>query len=124
MHCSIHLIRRVARLVLTALLLAQGIHFAQACVADVDRPAMAFSSDHCQQQGQQTPSPNACLSQCLQADQSFSAHQAELPAAPNVVALVLPVECIQQSVVGVSTSTQIIFDSSPPLAFKFCSLQL
>jgi hypothetical protein len=124
MRFSIHLIRWIARLVLAALLLAQGIHFAQACVADADRPAMAFGSDHCKQQSQQTPSPNACLSQCLQADQSFSAHQAELPAAPNVVAFVLPIECVQLLVLGVSSSTRTTFDTSRPLAFKFCSLQL
>jgi len=119
-----HLLRWVARLVIAALLLAQGIHFAQACVADANAPVMAFGSDHCKKQGQQSSSPNACLSQCLQGDQSSSAYQAELPAAPNVVALVLPIDCLQPSVLRVSSSTQSLFDSSPPLAFKFCSLQL
>ena len=124
MHFSIHRIRWVARLVLAALLLAQGIHFAQACVVDADRPAMAFGADHCKAQ-QQTPiSPNACLSQCLQADQSSSAYHADVPAAPNVAALVLPIECIQQPVPGVFTSTRIILDRSPSPAFRFCSLQL
>jgi hypothetical protein len=126
MRFSTLLIRSVARLVLAALVLGQGIHFAEACVLNVDRPAMAFTAgDHCKVHGQQAPiSPNACLSQCLQAGQSSPAYPADIPAAPYVAALVLPVECIQQPILGVFTSTQTRVDSSPPVAFRFCSLQL
>ena len=125
MRSSIHRVRWVARLALAALLVAQGIHFAQACVVNADRPAMAFGADHCKTQNQQTPiSPNACLSQCLQADQSSSIYHADVPGAPNLAALVLPIECIQQPVGRVFTSTRIILDRGPSPAFRFCSLQL
>ena len=126
MRFSIQLVRSIARLVLAALLLGQGVHFAQACLLNADRPAMAFTAgDQCKMHERQAPvSPNACLSQCLQGDQSSGAYQTDVPAAPNVVALVLPIEFVQQAVLRVFTSTQAIFDSSPPLAYKFCSLQL
>jgi hypothetical protein len=87
---------------------------------------MAFDAgDQCKMHERQAPvSPNACLSQCLQGDQSSAAYQADVPAAPNVVALVLPIESVQQAVPRIFTSTRGIFHLSPPLAYKFCSLQL
>lgn len=126
MRFTAHWIRSLARLVLAALLLAQGIQFAQACVMNAHRPALAFAAgDHCNVPGKQAPIvPNACLNQCLQADQSSAAHHVGIPGAPDVVVFVLPVECVQSSVLGVVTRTQFIGDSSPPPALRFCSLQL
>ena len=74
-----------------ALLLVQGIHSAQACFADAHRPAMAFQSGHCGTAGDGgNINPNACLTQCLQSDQSNSSHQLEIPSAALVGVLVLP----------------------------------
>jgi hypothetical protein len=118
--------RSVARLVLAAVLLMQAIHVARACVVHADRPAIAFSvQDHCKPQGKQAPLPaNACLTQCLQADQTSTASHVPVPAAPDVLALVLPFDCIVQPVPGAYTSAQTIVGNSPPLALRFCSLQL
>ena len=124
MRFSLHQFRWIARLVLAALVLAHAIQFAQACALDAQRPAMAFAADHCKTPDQQAPmSANACLNQCLQPDQSSTA-EAGLPPAPNVVALVLPVERIGQSLRSVVTTSEAVFDSSPPLTIRFCSLQL
>ncbi len=118
-------IRVIARLMMGALLLVQGIHFVQACVVAIDQPTMAFAaSGECQMQGSHGPvSPNACLSQCLQGDQSSPAYQIALLAAANVAVLSLPLPINTSSPLKPCLAESIGNRDPPPL-IRFCSLLL
>ena len=119
------LVKSIARLMLAALLLVQGIYVAQACVFNADRPTLAFAqADHCKMQDKHgSVSPNACLSQCLQADQSSAAHPADIPPAPGSVLLVLPLLSDGAMAKGFSKIDP-INDTGPPPLRRFCSLLL
>ena len=119
------LIKSIARLMLATLLLVQGIHIVQACVFNADRPTLAFAqADHCKMQDKHgSVSPNACLSQCLQADQSSAAHPADIPPGPSTVLLVLAIPSDDAMVKGFSKIDPTNDTGPPPLA-RFCSLLL
>ena len=118
-------LRLVARLMILALLLVQGVHSAQACLAVTNRPAMAFNGGHCKTGGHDDKiNPNACLTQCLQSDQSNSSHQVHIPSAPLTSVLILPaVETAcppatpRRSVLGAVAT-------GPPPSIRFCSFLL
>jgi hypothetical protein len=118
-------IKHLCRLILAALFLMQGMHLAQACLITASGPAMAFSqADHCAMQGKHGPvSPNVCLSQCLQGDQSVSAQPMAVPSAATAVMAVLPIVADTAFVDRFSLLER--FDSrSPPPLIRFCSFRL
>jgi hypothetical protein len=118
-------VRAIAKLMLGALLLVQAVHLAQACVVAVDRPAMAFAaSDHCKTHStQHEVPPNACLSQCLQGDQSSPAYEIALPPPANVVLLTLPA-ATDASSPSKLCAPEPIGNRDPPPVIRFCSLLL
>jgi hypothetical protein len=119
-------IKTCARLMLAVLLLVQGIHFAKACILPSDAPAMAFTTgEPCKMPmgDEQDPiTPNACLSQCLQGDQSSGACEFAVPPASNI-ALTLPASIDAGCAPRFTVSESIGNRSTPPL-IRFCSLQL
>src|SRR5690242_1832568 len=125
MRLSIESTRWIARWVLGILLLAQGIYVAQACVDDFARPTMAFGAKPCaMNHDEQAPLPNACLSQCLQADQTAGGALADVPAPANPPALILPTAFVATPFIAGALSSRCISDSGPPLLIKHCSLRL
>ncbi len=125
MRISRHGLRVFSRLVLLVLLSAQGIHAAQACFADAKRPTMAFSGGHCGTPGQSGHvDPNACLSQCLQSDQSSSGHQVELPGPMLATVLVLPSEPSVHVSSVLWHAAQRVLETGPPAPIRFCSFLL
>jgi hypothetical protein len=118
-------IKQLCRLILAALFLMQGIHLAQACLVTASGPAMAFSQgDHCAMQGKHgSVSPNACLSQCLQGDQSVSAQPMAVPPAATTIMAVLSMA--SDAAIVDRFSLLECFDSrSPPPLIRFCTFRL
>ena len=120
------LIRSVDQLMLVVLLLVQGVHFAQACVLNADRPKMAFGeADHCKMHNNSGPvSPNACLTQCLQTDQSSATQPVSIPSAVNAVLFILPELPPSHALPIAGLSVDLCEDSTPPPILRFCSLLL
>ena len=118
-------LRFAARLMVLALLLVQGIHSAQACFADAHGPAMAFKGGHCGTAGAADKiNPNACLTQCLQSDQSNSSHQVEIPSAPLAGVLVLPAITTVCPPAPSGRSVLGAVETGPPPSIRFCSFLL
>ena len=117
--------RHVARVVLSTLLLAQAIGIAQACLPDANKPAMAFAGSPCKMNGDHQPmSPNACLSQCLQADQSPTAHHPGIPSLSEPTVLIAPRALFDRSSAHLFVRSECFTDSAPPPPIRFCSLLL
>jgi hypothetical protein len=106
------------------MLLMQGVQFAQACLADIHHPVMAFKGGHCGTPGQGHANPNACLTQCLQSDQSNSNHQLEIPSAPLVGVLVLPAITTVCPPAPSGHSVVGAVETGPPPSIRFCSFLL
>ena len=115
----------MVRWVLAVLMLAQLINVAQACLLEVARPAMAFAGAPCEMgDPQRTMLPNACLAQCLQADQSTTADHTALPLVPNVAALIAPEPCVSARLRGLVSSLVCHGGTGPPPSIRFCSMLL
>lgn len=116
--------RYLTRLVLAAVLFAQGILAAHACVEPVAGAALAVSGKqsvetmHCHEA--ESVNPNECLMHCTQSDQvNLDQHaMAALPANEVVLQLVLPAE---QPKVLASSYAPLVLDTGPPLSIRFCS---
>ena|SRR5215468_62559 len=124
MRLSATRLRFVAKMLLLGLLSVQGVHAAQACFADAHRPAMAFKHGHCGTPSQGHVSPNACLTQCLQSDQSNSSYQVEVPSAPLAGAVVLPAITTVCSPAPLRYSVLGAVETGPPHSIRFCSFLL
>ncbi len=118
-------LRVFARLVLLALLSAQGIHAAKACFADANRPEMAFSGGHCGGLGQSYHvDPNSCLTQCLQSDQFSSGYHVEIPSPELAAVLVLPAVPTAHPPAVVWHTLLAASQTGPPPSIRFCSFLL
>ena len=107
------------------MMLAQLINVAQACLLEAARPAMAFAAAPCEMGDQQrTMLPNACLAQCLQADQSTAADHTALPPVPSQAALIVPEPCVSARPCGMVSSLVCHSGTGPPPSIRYCSLLL
>jgi hypothetical protein len=118
----------LARLMLGVLLLVQAIHLAQACLVPFDRPAMAFAQgEPCKMPmgavHDNPITPNACLSQCLQGDQSSGGYELALPSLSDAVIFIVPLSRDAQFGRGFPTTESNAKHDPPPLV-RFCSLLL
>lgn len=116
--------RYLTRLVLAAVLFAQGILAAHACVEPVAGAAQAVSGKqsvetiHCHEA--EKVNPNECLMHCTQSDQvNLDQHaMAALPA--NEVELHVVMPSLQYKVLTPSYAPMVL-DTGPPLSIRFCS---
>ena len=110
-------------LVAAALLFAQAIGAAHACVGAARSAAMAFAGSHHESGCTQTVNQNACLQQCTADNQSTAQVQvavAEMPALP-----VLSVPAAPDSGAGLPDAIIVLARSpDPPPSIRFCSFQL
>ena len=113
----------LSRVLIGAMLFAQAVNAAQACVMPELSPAMAFAQSQHDIDCDNRVNPNSCLQQTTATDQSFS--QAEVPVLgmPNVVVLTLPRELVATTSYVVATALP-HRSTDPPLSFRFCSFQL
>ena len=116
-------LRFVARLLLFALLSGQGVLAAQACFAEVHRPAMAYSGGHCGTPEQGHANPNTCLTQCLQSDQSSSGYHVEVPGPVLIAFVVLPTTRVCPPI-PLRHSVLAVPETGPPPPIRFCSFLL
>ncbi len=116
--------RYLTRLVLAAVLFAQGILAAHACVEPVAGAAQAVSGKqsvetmHCHEV--ESVNPNECLMHCTQSDQvNLDQHSmAALPANKVVLHVVMP---YSQHKVNAVEYTPLVLNTGPPLSIRFCS---
>ena len=110
-------------LVAAALLFAQAIGAAHACVGAAQSPAMAFAQSHHEGGCTQTVNQNACLQQCTADNQSTAQVQfavAEMPALP-----VLSIPVAPDSSARLPDTVIVLARSpDPPPSIRFCSFQL
>jgi hypothetical protein len=117
--------RIVTGWLLAILTFAQLINVAQACLLEAARPAMAFVTAPCPMGGEQeSMSPNVCLSQCLQADQSSSSTHFALPSAPLVAVLIVPEARVNARPTAPFSRIARHGGTGPPPPIRFCSLLL
>jgi hypothetical protein len=114
----------LTRLMLAAVLFAQGILAAHACVEPVAGAAQAVSGKqsvetmHCHEV--ESVNPNECLMHCTQSDQvNLDQHaMAALPANEVVLHVVMPP--VQHKVLT-PLYASLVLDTGPPLSIRFCS---
>ncbi len=110
-------------LVAAALLFAQAIGAAHACVAASPSPAMAFAETSHEGGCTEQVNRNACLQQCTADNQSTSEVQlavAEMPALP-----VLTVPVARDTSARLPDVVIVLARSpDPPPSIRFCSFQL
>ena len=113
----------ICRLVTAAMLFAQAIGVAQACIEAAPSPSMAFTqTDHDGDCGK-TVNQNACLQQCTAGDQSSAQVQVAVATMPAIAVLVVSVApgraaCPADALASLSHSPD------PPASIRFCSFQI
>jgi hypothetical protein len=113
------MLRHTARLLAAALLFAQALTVAQACVEADARPAMAFEESDCHRPA----NPNDCLQQCTAGDQSSSYAQVVVAGMPGLAVLTVPVARDH----GTRPDPTVLFlahSPDPPTSIRFCSFQI
>ena len=113
----------LCRILVGALLFAQVVNAAHACVAPALTPSMAFAQaaddGHCGK----TINANSCLQQCTATDQSASHAEVPVLATPHVAILIVPRAAPVTVAQAVSAGTP-HRSSDPPPSIRFCSFQL
>jgi len=126
----------IARFTLAAVLFAQGVLAAHACVLPAMHPAQAFAEHKvaakpCHEGKESTAvkveqisteqaNSNACLMSCTQSDQISVDHQA-LTVTPITPAHVLPVKLHAQQHATDFIPYYQALNTGPPVAIRFCS---
>jgi hypothetical protein len=110
-------------LVAAALLFAQAVGAAHACVGAARTPAMAFAESHHEGGCTQAVNQNACLQQCTADNQSTSQVQVAVAEMPAVAVLSVPAALdlsarLPDAVIVLARSPD------PPPSIRFCSFQL
>lgn len=118
---SRRLLRHTARLLAAAMLFAQALTVAQACVEADARPAMAFEESDCHRPA----NPNNCLQQCTAGDQSSAYVQVAIAGMPAMAVLSVPAA----SDPGTRPTMVVAVDflahpPDPPPSIRFCSFQI
>lgn len=109
---------RAARLLVGALLFAQGLAIAQTCVEEA-RPAMAFEESDCHRPA----NPNDCLQQCTAGDQSSAYVQIVVAGLPGLAVLTVP-GALDHGIRPAPTVLSLAHSPDPPPSIRFCSFQI
>lgn len=113
----------LSRVLIGAMLFAQAVNAAQACVMPELSPAMAFAQSQHDIDCDNRVNPNSCLQQATATDQSSSQVEVAVLGMPDVVILTLP----REFVAGLSfvfAATALPCSTDPPASIRFCSFQL
>lgn len=119
---------RAARLLVGALLFAQGLAIAQTCMEEA-RPAMAFQGSAFEGSAfeesdcHRPANPNDCLQQCTAGDQSSAYVQVVVADLPGLAVLTIPVASDHD----IRPAPAILFlahSPDPPSSIRFCSFQI
>ncbi len=109
---------RAARLLVGALLFAQGLAIAQTCMEEA-RPAMAFEESDCHRPA----NPNDCLQQCTAGDQSSAYVQIVIAGLPGLAVLTIPVAS-DHDIRRAPAILSLAHPPDPPPSIRFCSFQI
>ena len=112
-----------SRLVAAALLFAQAIGAAHACVGAAQTPSMAFAESHHEVGCAQTVNQNACLQQCTADNQSTSQVQVAVAEMPALPVLIVP-EALDSSIRLPDAVIVLARSPDPPPSIRFCSFQI
>jgi hypothetical protein len=115
--------RAICRFVAAAMLFAQAIGVAQACMEATQSPTMAFADAHQKGDCDKTVNKNACLQQYTAGDQSSAQVQVAVAAMPVIPALTVPVAPVCGACPAV-TLASLTHSTDPPPSIRFCSFQL
>jgi hypothetical protein len=110
-------------LVAAALLFAQAIGVAHACVGMAHSPAMAFMESHDEGGCAGMVNRNACLQQCMADDQNTAQVQVAVAVVPAPAVLTILV-ALDSSVRIPDTVIVLTRSPDPPPSIRFCSFQL
>ena len=113
----------LSRLMLVAVLFAQGILAAHACVAPTASAAQALSMESgnemsCHESKKLTA--NECLMHCTQGDQVNLDQQPIASVAVNEVVLQVASPAVQR-IILISEYSPLALNTGPPLSIRFCS---
>lgn len=115
--------RVICRLIAAAMLFAQAIGVAQACIEVTQSPTMAFADATHEGNCDKTVNKNACLQQYTAGDQSTAQIQIAVAEMPELPALIVPVE-LDSGTVPAGPVFCLTRSSGPPPSIRFCSFQL
>jgi len=119
---------RTARLLVGALLFAQGLAIAQTCMEEA-RPAMAFQGSAFEESAieesdcHQPANPNDCLQQCTAGDQSSAYAQVFVAGLPGLAVLTVPA-ATDHDVRPAAAILSLAHPPDPPPSIRFCSFQI
>lgn len=113
----------LSRVLIGAMLFAQSVNAAQACVMPELSPAMAFAQAAHDMDCDNRVNANSCLQQATATDQSSSQVEIAVLGMPDVVILTLPRE-FEDSPSFVIAATALPCSTDPPASIRFCSFQL
>ena len=115
--------RAICRLVAAAMLFAQAIGVAQACIEATQSPTMAFAQSDHDGDCDKTVNKNACLQQYTAGDQSSAQVQVAVAAMPTIAVLTVPVAPVRGACPAVMLAS-LTHSPDPPPSIRFCSFQL
>jgi hypothetical protein len=120
---SRHTRKLTSWLVAAALLFAQAMGAAHACVGAAHSPAMAFAQTAHEGGCHQTMNRNSCLQQCTADNQNIAEAQVAIAELPVLAGLTVPLAAhssarLPHTVVVPARSPD------PPASIRFCSFQL
>ncbi len=114
--------RSLGRFIVLMLLFGQSLAAVLPCQMPEQKPAMAFSDMagmDCAGKG----NPNACLQQCIGADQSTNHVQVGFAGIPQVAILTVPV-AVSRVIAPALPADYLAHSPDPPSSIRFCSFQL
>ena len=115
--------RGTCRLIAAAMLFAQAIGVAQACIEATQSPAMAFADANHEGGCDKTVNQNACLQQYVAGDQINVQIQAAVAEIPKLAVLIVP--SAPDPGTGLAEAACFpVRSPDPPPSIRFCSLQL
>jgi hypothetical protein len=110
-------------LVAAALLFAQAVGAAHACVGAARTPAMAFAESHHEGGCTKTVNQNACLQHCTADNQSTSQVQVAVAEMPALPVLIVP-QAVDSSARLPDAVIVLARSHDPPPSIRFCSFQI
>lgn len=114
---------RAARLLVGALVFAQGLAIAQTCMEEA-RPVMAFEESALEESDCHRPAnPNDCLQQCTAGDQSSAYVQVIVAGPPGLPVLTVPAAS-DRDIRPTPMILSLAHSPDPPPSIRFCSFQI
>ena len=120
---SRHIRKLTSWLLAGALLFAQAVGMAHACVGTAHSPAMAFAQTAHEGGCHQTMNRNSCLQQCTADNQNVAEVQVTIAELPALAGLTVPL-AVDSSARLPDADVILARSPDPPASIRFCSFQL